>query len=174
MPWAQVSTSEMAERFLSAQEALTRAIGENASPEVIREALFSALNSFVALDERRDLTAMADLPQSVKGTIVALRWVRNLAHHQWAEALDVQNVLEDQSIMRANMVAPPRVVAAWCWILAERIPRPTAWLNKDPRRKAAYRRGSWNYTHRLARRRAETALSAVAPYVERLSSSRAV
>jgi len=174
MPWAQVSTSEMAERFLSAQEALTRAIGQNASPEVIREGLFSALNSFFALDERRDLTAMADLPQSVKGTIVALRWVRNLAHHQWAEALDVQNVLGDQSVMRANTVAPPRVVAAWCWIPAERIPRPTAWLNKDPRRKAAYRRGSWHYTHRLARRRAETALSAVVPYVERLSSSRPV
>ncbi len=87
--------------------------------------LFEALNWAVALSDLAR-TTKTPIPGD-PGDLAGLRFARNRVHHQWANALEVGDVLWPQPLVMTNKtggskLAGPTVVQTWKWVPVAQLP----------------------------------------------------
>jgi hypothetical protein len=100
-------------------------------------ALFETLNWAAAmLDPDSPLYATLEADDTAQG----MRYVRNRAHHQWADVLDPQDVPFPRPVMATGrpggMVLGPIWVRDWFWKPLDQLPAPTR--GKDETGRDAY------------------------------------
>jgi hypothetical protein len=127
-----VTVQTLASGYRAAVARFTEAVDRRDPPEETYLPLFEALNWAVSLDDRLKRPDV----EVAKG----LRWVRNLVHHQWADALESSDVLIPR-VVRASghsQIVGPIVVLDWFWRPVERLPEPDKRSRHEPEQREAY------------------------------------
>jgi hypothetical protein len=140
-----VTEQTLVSGYRAAVARFTAAVDRHDPPEETYLPLFEALNWAVSLDDR-----LKHPDVEVAG---GLRWARNLAHHQRAEALEPRDVPVPRTIRAAghSQVISPAVVLDWFWRPVERLPEPDKKSPHEPEQREAY-------TAQLAEQRAREPL----------------